>query len=114
MRALCVSARELTISEDNVLTLSSPITLCGDLHGQLPDVLELFRVGGNPPESSYLFMGDYVDRGNYSIETFLLLLAYKLRYPDRVWLLRGNHECRQVTQVYGFRICKQSTPLELQ
>ena len=95
-------ARDILSLEMNVLTLSSPITLCGDLHGQLPDVLELLRVGGSPPETSYLFMGDYVDRGSYSTETFLLLLALKVRYPDRIWLLRGNHESRQVTQVYGF------------
>ena len=81
-----------------------PVTLhisC-QIHAQFSDLLELFRVGGDVGETCYLFMGDYVDRGNSSIETFLLLIALKVRYPDRIWLLRGNHECRQITQVYGF------------
>jgi hypothetical protein len=61
--------------------------------------MELFKVGGSVPETSYLFLGDFVDRGFYSIETFLLLLALKVRYPDRIALVRGNHESRQITQV---------------
>ncbi|KAG6331781.1 hypothetical protein ID866_7306 [Astraeus odoratus] len=64
--------------------------------------MELFKVGGFCPETNYLFMGDFVDRGFYSVETFLLLLALKVRYPDRITLIRGNHESRQITQVYGF------------
>lgn len=64
--------------------------------------MELFRVGGDVPGTSYLFMGDFVDRGHFSVETFLLLLALKVRYPDRITLIRGNHESRQITQVYGF------------
>ena len=75
---------------------------CGDIHGQFYDLQELFKVGGDCPRTNYLFIGDFVDRGFYSVETFLLLLALKVRYPDRIWLVRGNHESRQTTQVYGF------------
>jgi hypothetical protein len=72
------------------------------VHGQLYDVKELFTIGGMPPDRSYIFMGDYVDRGREGVETFLLLLALKVRYPDRVTLCRGNHESRLITQMYGF------------
>jgi serine/threonine-protein phosphatase 4 catalytic subunit len=64
--------------------------------------MELFQVGGECPDTNYMFMGDFVDRGYYSVETFLLLLALKVRYPERITLIRGNHESRQITQVYGF------------
>jgi serine/threonine-protein phosphatase 4 catalytic subunit len=65
-------------------------------------LIELLKVGGDCPDTNYLFLGDFVDRGFYSVETFLLLLALKVRYPDRITLIRGNHESRQITQVYGF------------
>ncbi|KAG1789626.1 Metallo-dependent phosphatase-like protein [Suillus fuscotomentosus] len=102
VKRLCFKAREILIEEANVQVVDSPVTICGDIHGQFFDLMELFKVGGFCPETNYLFMGDFVDRGFYSVETFLLLLALKVRYPERITLIRGNHESRQITQVYGF------------
>jgi len=93
---------EILMEESNVQRVDAPVTICGDIHGQYYDLKELFKVGGNCPDTNYLFLGDFVDRGFYSVETFLLLLALKVRYPDRIMLIRGNHESRQITQVYGF------------
>jgi serine/threonine-protein phosphatase 4 catalytic subunit len=102
VKALCAKAREILVEESNVQRVDAPVTICGDIHGQFYDLKELFKVGGDVPDTNYLFMGDFVDRGFYSVETFLLLLALKVRYPDRITLIRGNHESRQITQVYGF------------
>jgi len=102
VKALCNKAREILIEESNVQKVDAPVTVCGDIHGQFYDLKELFKVGGECPETNYLFLGDFVDRGFYSVESFLLLLALKVRYPDRITLIRGNHESRQITQVYGF------------
>ncbi|EAY08407.1 protein phosphatase 4 catalytic subunit, putative [Trichomonas vaginalis G3] len=102
-RYLLTLGQQVLIKEANVLELKSPITLCGDIHGQFYDLLELFSVGGHPPEQNFLFLGDYVDRGFYSTETFFLLLALKVRFPTKIFLIRGNHESAQVTQDYGFK-----------
>ena len=102
VRSLCDRAKEILMEESNVQRVDAPVTICGDIHGQFHDLMELFRVGGEMPQTSYLFLGDFVDRGYFSVETFLILLTLKVRYPDRITLIRGNHECRQITQVYGF------------
>jgi len=102
VKSLCQKAREILIEESNVKRVDAPVTICGDIHGQFFDLLELFRVGGECPDTNYLFLGDFVDRGHHSVESFLLLLAIKVRYPERITLIRGNHESRQITQVYGF------------
>jgi serine/threonine-protein phosphatase 2A catalytic subunit len=99
---LCKLAKEILSKEANVQPVRCPVTVCGDVHGQFHDLMELFRIGGQPPDTNYLFMGDYVDRGYYSVETVSLLVALKVRFPERVTILRGNHESRQITQVYGF------------
>ena len=84
------------------LELQAPLTICGDTHGQYTDLLRLFEVGLHPPETNYLFLGDYVDRGKQSIETISLLLAYKIKNPVNFFLLRGNHECGSINRIYGF------------
>ena len=102
VKFLCEKAKEILVKESNVQPVRTPITVCGDVHGQFSDLMELFSIAGKPPDMNFLFMGDYVDRGYYSVETVTLLFALKVRYPDRITILRGNHETRQITQVYGF------------
>lgn len=100
--AVCSAARELFLSQPALLELSAPVKIVGDVHGQYTDLIRLFEMCGFPPTSNYLFLGDYVDRGKQSLETILLLLCYKLKFPENFFLLRGNHECANVTRVYGF------------
>jgi len=102
IREICSKLKEMLINESNVHHIQAPVTVVGDVHGQFYDVLEIFNVGGFAPSTNYLFLGDYVDRGHHSVETITLLCCLKLRYPSRVTLIRGNHESRAVTQVYGF------------
>ncbi|KAK3021204.1 hypothetical protein RJ639_046623 [Escallonia herrerae] len=102
IRQLCVTAKGIFLSQPNLLELEAPINVCGDVHGQYPDLLRLFEHGGFPPDSNYLFLGDYVDRGKQCVETISLLLAYKIKFPDNFFLLRGNHECASINRIYGF------------
>lgn len=100
--AICNAAREIFLSQPALLELSPPVKIVGDVHGQYTDLIRMFEMCGFPPNSNFLFLGDYVDRGKQSLETILLLLCYKIRYPENFFLLRGNHECANVTRVYGF------------
>merc|ERR1719217_1804194 len=90
-------------SEPNMLKLKDPITVVGDIHGQYYDFVKMLEVGGAPGETQYIFLGDFVDRGSYSIEVLALIFAIKIKFPKRIWMLRGNHECRQMTAFFNFR-----------
>ena len=102
IKFLISKAKTLINSQPIFLELESPITVCGDIHGQYPDLLKLFELGGFPPNTNYIFLGDYVDRGKQSLECICLLLAYKIKYEENFFLLRGNHECASINRIYGF------------
>ncbi|RDX60269.1 Serine/threonine-protein phosphatase PP1, partial [Mucuna pruriens] len=102
IKQLCLVSKDIFSNQPNLLELEAPIKICGDVHGQYSDLLRLFEYGGFPPRSNYLFLGDYVDRGKQSLETICLLLAYKIKYPNNFFLLRGNHECASINRIYGF------------
>ncbi len=106
--------KEVFANEKVLLRLQAPIVICGDTHGQYADLLRMFEFVGYAPANKYLFLGDYVDRGKYSLETICLLFALKLRYPEHVYLLRGNHEDASLNRVYGFfDECKRKYSIKL-
>lgn len=95
--------QDLLWSESNLQVVRLPVTICGDIHGQFPDLLFLFDIAGQVGEgSNYVFLGDLVDRGFNSVEVLTYLLILKAKYPDNITLIRGNHETRRVTMTYGF------------
>jgi len=99
---LVTEAAQVCVNQPALLELEAPIQIVGDIHGQFHDLLRLFEHCGFPPEANYLFLGDYVDRGKNGIECICLLLAYKVKYPENFFLLRGNHECASINRIYGF------------
>jgi len=102
IKKLCEKLKEAFVQEPNVVPVQAPVAVVGNLHGQFYDLLETFRVGGAPPDSNYLFLGDFVSVGYFSVETVSLLVCLKLRFPERITLLRGRHESRRLSKVYGF------------
>ena len=100
--SVCRAASAVFMKQPMLLEIPSPVIICGDIHGQFSDLLRLFEIGGFPPNASYLFLGDYVDRARQGIEVITLLLCYKIKYPTSVFLLRGNHECSSLNRIYGF------------
>ena len=102
LKYLCTKSLEIFMEEPVFLELNAPIIICGDTHGQYRDLIRLFDFCGVPSKKQYLFLGDYVDRGKNSIETISLLLAYKIKYPKNIYLLRGNHESEMINRTYGF------------
>ena len=102
LKLLCDKVKEIFIEESNVQPVSAPVIVCGDIHGKFYDLITLFQQGGEIPTNKCIFMGDYVDRGFNSVETLEYLLTLKLKYPNYITLLRGNHESRQISFTYGF------------
>lgn len=102
VKNLALKSREVFMAQSPLLQLDAPIKICGDIHGQYSDLLRLFENGGFPPAANYLFLGDYVDRGSQGIETICLLLAFKIKFPENFFILRGNHECASINRIYGF------------
>lgn len=102
IQLICMKAREVFLSQPSLLKLKAPVKVVGDVHGQFNDLLRILKLSGDPSTTGYLFLGDYVDRGKQSLETILLLLLYKIKYPQTFFMLRGNHESSQVTKIYGF------------
>jgi len=99
---LTSEAKKILINQPALLELEAPIQICGDIHGQYHDLLRMFEYCGFPPDANYLFLGDFVDRGKNGLECIFLLLAYKVKYPENFFLLRGNHECASINRIYGF------------
>ena len=114
IKLLCQRARPILLAQPMLLELEAPLKICGDVHGQFTDLLRLFEYGGFPPESNYLFLGDYVDRGKQSLETICLLLSYKIQHPENFFILRGNHEAAGINRIYGFYDeCKRRYSIKL-
>ncbi|KAL6739886.1 hypothetical protein Aduo_013285 [Ancylostoma duodenale] len=102
LQQCCFVARQVFISQSSLIECEPPLVVCGDIHGQYSDLLRIFDKNGFPPETNYLFLGDYVDRGRQNIETICLMFCYRIKYSESFFMLRGNHECPAINRVYGF------------
>ena len=102
LKDLVGQSKEIFMSEPNMVQVPAPVTVVGDIHGQFYDLLEIFKVTGEPPFTNLLFLGDYVDRGVHSIECLCLILSLKVKFKEQVTVLRGNHESRDINKIYGF------------
>lgn len=112
LKHILAKSRSIFLDQPTLLKLSPPVKIVGDIHGQFHDLIRIFNSCGYPPHTNYLFLGDYVDRGYKSLETILLLLCYKIKYPENFFMLRGNHESANITKIYGFYDeCKRRLPL---
>jgi serine/threonine-protein phosphatase 2B catalytic subunit len=100
---LVTDTNKIFKNEGNLIYLQDPLSVVGDIHGQYFDALKILEIGGNPENTKYLFLGDFVDRGSFSIEVLILLYSLKISFPDTINMLRGNHECRQMTTFFNFR-----------
>ena len=111
--SLVAEAQRIVEDQPVMLEVQAPLQIVGDIHGQYPDLLRLFEFRGMPPDANYLFLGDYVDRGANGLECMFLLMALKIKHPEKVWLLRGNHECAAINRIYGFHDeCKRNGGVE--
>lgn len=103
VQTLISKALSLFSTEPNLIYLEDPVCIVGDLHGQLGDLYKVLELGGSLDQMKFLFLGDYVDRGPQGVEILLILFALKIKFPNKIFLLRGNHETRNATSTYGFR-----------
>jgi serine/threonine-protein phosphatase PP1 catalytic subunit len=102
LKCALLKVKEILQEESSLYRVEAPTKIVGDIHGQFSDLVRLLECGGHPPEQKYIFLGDYVDRGNYGIECMALLVSYKIAHPEKLVLLRGNHECGPISRIYGF------------
>ena len=89
--------------ESNLIRLEGEWIVVGDIHGNFEDLLRIFKRNNFPPDKNYLFLGDYVDRGPQSLEVLLMLFSLKVLYPEKVYLLHGNHEGEYLTSLFNFK-----------
>lgn len=103
VQEIVMKAREIFLSQPMLLELDAPVLVVGDIHGDLNNLVQVLEQGGHPRLNSYLFLGDYVDRGKYGLEVIILLFCFKIKRPENFFLLRGNHESLAISKRYGFQ-----------